>query len=1172
MNRKIGMRPDPGRRSAAVSLICSLVMAFAWSASPLLAQEYRARVQGYVTDPSKAGVVAADVVLTNEGTGVSTTRKTNERGLYLFDLVQPGTYTITAEAPGFKKYAQTGILVQTRADLTVDAQLTLGTVTDTVEVTADATTVEFNSGSMSGTINGKLMDQMPVIARSPYALAMLEPAVVNKYGAGTMDTSQNFPFYQISQNAMNVGGATGGRNQLLLDGVDTRVEQRGSYAPSMDAVQEVVVQQNPVDAEYGNSGGAAISIAMKSGTNDLRGSAYYYGRNPYFNAVPNAITRRPSDARNHIFGTALGGPAYIPKVFNGKNKAFWFLSYEQWEASQAGGMESMTLPSNLERAGDFSQSKNMYGGLRTIYDPMTTVTDGNTATRMPFPGNKLPSNRIDPSAAAFMKYVWQPNNPGDNPFTGANNFKISPSVGNPYTNLSTRGDYNLNDNWRIFGRYSRQNQWQDPELLVDSPAYMNGGAAKMYAMNVAATVDGTLSPTTFVSFRFGYIRSADTLDLPAAKTDEAMWNEIWKNSDWYKQSLSANEEIYFPAFGVGGASFGNQASWDLQPRQTSWSAMLMKQAGSHYVKVGGKVSHYSSNSGLPDWGRFNFDSQLTSSTYIAAPTDVSGDNWATLLLGYPSSGYTNYASRVWTISNNVGLFFQDDWKLTRNLTVNLGLRWEYDQAPTEKYYKLVRNLDLSSPIPEFKSTPPVFPSLTKYGGFPPVFNGALQFLDEQNPRMFHAQKNVFLPRIGLAYRVDDKTSIRFGFARYAVPFQTALGPNWNLPSAGFSQRTDILAPIAGVPQTQLSDPFPASNPVLAPVGTARGRYSQLGSAVTYYNQYPRQPITDRFNLSFQRELPWQVRLDVTAFFSFGRDLPIADSFGGVVANQLDNMVNPWLNYTYKAELGQSVANPFYQYLTPDLFPGSLRYQKTTTLSNLLKPYPQYGALTQMYTPGADDRYRSLQIKAQKALAHGLTFNVGYNYSRSLADQYFTDVARYARDYTMLDTGAFRHKLTVAPFWELPFGKGRAFGSHMHPVLEAILGGWTTSHLFQFNSGNLIKFGTLKVNGDPRIGNPSRDRWFNTQAFAPENAYTLRTNPFYYDGLTGPLTWNLDSTLAKNFYLTERTRFELRMDAFNLPNHFLSTMPNNDPRSSLFGRSTGQSNLGREMQYTLRLHF
>lgn len=1163
------------KRIAIVVLGCCLALFWTPGAGSLLAQDYRAKLQGYVTDASNAAVPGAAVSLKNVGTGVATTRKTSDQGHFLFDLVQPGTYSLTVTGSGFEPYERKDILVQTGADVTVNAQLNVGAVSGSITVTSGASTVEFNSASMSETINGKMLDQMPVIGRSPYTLAILEPAVINKYGNGGMDVSQNLPFYQISQNGMDIGGATGGRNQLLLDGVDTRVEQRGSYAPPMDAVQEVVVQQNPVDAEYGNSGGAAISISMKSGTNELHGSGYYYGRNPYFNAVPSAITREPSQARNHILGTTLGGPVWIPKVLNGKNKAFWFFNYEHWQASQAGGLQSMTLPTDLERAGDFSQSPNMQGGLRTIYDPMTTVTDAatNTAKRTPFPGNKIPSTRIDPAAAALMNYIWRPNGAGDNSLTHINNWKADPSVGNPYSNLSARGDYNINDKWHVFGRYSRQNQWQTPTLPVDSAAYMSWGAAKMYAVNVAANVDGTLSPSTLVNFRVGYIRSTDALDLPSAKTTAAAWKNIWPNSDWWQQALSANSDVYFPSFNVGGSAFGNPSSWDLEPRQFSYSGMVMKQAGSHYVKFGAKVSHYSSNSGLPDWGNFNFDAALTSSTYINSPTDVSGDSWATFLLGYPSSGYTNCAARVWTTSNNAGVFIQDDWKLSRNLTVNLGLRWEYDQAPTEENLNLIRNLDLSSPIPEFAANPPAFPSLSKYGAFPARFNGALEFLDSQNPRLFHAPKDVFLPRIGLAYRVNDKTSVRFGYSRYAIPFQTALGPNWNLPNAGFSQRTNTLDPLAGVPRTQLSDPFPSANPVLAPQGRSLGRYSQMGNSIVFYNQYPKQPVNDRLNLSLQRELLMRIRLDVTAFLSFGHDVPNADIWGGVVASQLLNMMDPAIRYTYKSEIAQAVANPFYQYLTPSLFPGSLRNQKTVSLASLLTPYPQYGSITERYTGGADDRYRSLQVKLEKPFANGLTFSIGYNYNRNYADQFYNDLGRYARRYTMMDTRNFRHKLTIAPVFELPFGKGRRFGAHLHPVLEAVIGGWTTSHFFQFNSGNLLNFSqALKMNGDPRIGNPSRTRWFNTQAFAPAEAYTPKTDPYYYDGLTGPVSWNLDSTLSKTFRMTERVGLELRMDAFNTVNHFLSTMPVTDVRSSLFGQSVGQSNIGREMQYSLRVHF
>ncbi|MBI4908821.1 MAG: TonB-dependent receptor [Acidobacteria bacterium] len=1006
---------------------------------------------------------------------------------------------------------------------------------------------------------------------SGFTLAIVDPAVVNNYGAAIT----NLPFYQVGHNGFDIGGPTGGRNQLLLDGADTRVEQRGSYAPPMDAVQEFVVQQNPVDAEFGNSAGAAISVATKSGTNELHGLGYYYGRNPFFNARPNVFSPTPSKQRDHIGGGNVGGPIWIPKVYNGKNKAFFFVSFEQWKMLGTEGELRYTLPTALERTGDFSKSLNNSGGQRVIYDPQTTVLDPatNKAARTPFAGNQIPAQRIDPAAAALMKYVWLPNNPG-NDLNGTANFRSVASTGNPYTNALVRVDYQVSDKWKAYGRYSRQNQWQQPEQLVDSPAYFSGQSAKMYANNIAGNVDGILSPTLGVNFRFGYIKAIDELNLPFAMSNEGVWSSIWP-SKWWSLMLKGAPDIYFPHFNVGGSSFGFGGGWNLRPNQLNYSGMMMKQRGSHYIKLGAKISNYSSDSALPDYGSLNFGGVTTASTYISAPTDVSGAAWASFLLGYPSdNSNSNYGTRVKSSSSNIGIFVQDDWKVSRNLTLNLGLRWEFDQAPTEDSLGLGRNLDLSSPIPEFTTTPPVFPDLSKYNAFPRKFNGAYQFLDSSNPRVFHAPKNVFLPRIGLAYRLNDQMSLRLGYSRYAVPFLTVLGPNWNLPRPGFSTNSTILAAVAGVPQTKLNDPFPAANPIQQPIGAARGRYSELGNSVTFWNQYPKQPTNDRINISVQRALPAQMRLDVTVFANLGHNAAVPGIWGGAARGQSLNMRDPALSYKFQSELDTAVTNPFYNYLTVDQFPGALRRQPRVSTGSLLVEYPQYGSITELYTPGAGERYYSTQIKLEKAMARGLGYTFGYNYSHGYQDGYFNADDQYARRYTQMDTLNYRHKLTVAPYWEIPLGKDRRYGAKLHPALQMIVGGWTTSHLFQYNSGAFIDFRSrqMKVNGDPILANPGADRWFQTQVFAPADPYTPRTNPYYYEGLNGPKSWNLDSTLAKNFPINERVRLEFRMDAFNTPNHVLKAGPNTDVRSANFGRSTTQANSGRQMQYTMRLHF
>lgn len=260
-------------------------------------QEYRGKIQGLVTDSSQAAVGGARVTLRNVNTGVEAVRETESTGRFVFDLVQPGTYTVTVESAGFNKFIQENIGVVTAGDVTVTAQMTVGAVTETVSVTAEANAVQFSTSTMTTTVQGTMLNDLPVLARNPFTLALLNPAVVNQY----WDVSHRNPFYMWSNAGLDVGGSTGGKNDQLLDGVPTGVAARGSYNSPMDAVQEVVVQQNAVDAEYGFSAGGVLNLSMKSGTNDFHGSAYWFGRNPYFNAVTDPITRTPSVVKNNIW-------------------------------------------------------------------------------------------------------------------------------------------------------------------------------------------------------------------------------------------------------------------------------------------------------------------------------------------------------------------------------------------------------------------------------------------------------------------------------------------------------------------------------------------------------------------------------------------------------------------------------------------------------------------------------------------------------------------------------------------------------------------------------------------------------------------------------------------------------------------------------------------------------
>jgi hypothetical protein len=280
-----------------------------------IAQDYRAKVQGLVTDSSDALAPGAKVTLTNNGTGIASARDAGANGAFLFDNVEPGTYTVTAELPGFARQTHENVLVQTRADVTVNFVLRPGGTAETIDVTATTVSLQFNTSTRELTIDRKMLMELPVKARNPFTLALLDPAVVNRYFA------ERNPFFMWSSSTIDVGGNTSQKNDLLIDGAPAQIGPKGSYSPPMDAVQEFSVQQNSVDAEFGHSAGGTLSVSTKSGSNDIHGTSYYFGRNPKFNALVNPTNRTPNFVRNHIWGGTIGGPIK-------KNKVFTFFTYE----------------------------------------------------------------------------------------------------------------------------------------------------------------------------------------------------------------------------------------------------------------------------------------------------------------------------------------------------------------------------------------------------------------------------------------------------------------------------------------------------------------------------------------------------------------------------------------------------------------------------------------------------------------------------------------------------------------------------------------------------------------------------------------------------------------------------------------------------------------------------
>jgi hypothetical protein len=1120
---------------------------------PALAQDTRAKVQGLVTDASGAIIAGATVTLTNDNTGVPAQQVTSASGQYLFDFVLPGTYSVSVEAPGFRKYLQKNILVQARGDVTVSASLEVGTTRETVTVEAAPVAVQFNTSTMAMTIDTKMANTLPIISRNPFLLVALNPATVVR------STNEQSPFHHWSANEFDVGGGTNRKNDIILDGAPSMTSQKSSYTPPMDAVQEVNLQQNSVDAEFGHSAGGVISVQMKSGTNDFHGTAYYLGRNPALNALADRITRGKNLTRQHVWGVTQGNPILRNKLFN-------FFSYEGWRTIEPKSV-LYTLPTDLEAAGDFSRSLNRDGGLRTIYDPWTTTTSGSVISRQPFAGNVIPANRMDPTSRKILADMWKPNGPGSGP-TNVNNFLAGYANRFRYWNFSDRVDWNISDKWKIFGRYNQFRTFTKWDDFTGGSIAQPVDGSKRHSKSISADAVYMLNPSTVLNFRGAYNAITDSFGVPESTLQPADLDKFWPGNAWYTPYLADLPDIYYPGMTVRAAStttLGKTGYWYQQP--TSWNieSKMSKSLGRHYIKVGGEFRHENTVAARPRPMSFDFRPDLTAETYNRPDIAHNGDGWATFLLGALDGNSTINSIPIQRPQvEYTGLFVQDDFKITPKLTLNLGLRYEFFTALRDPEDRLSRFLDLTAPIPEFQggNAPSLPAQALALRQAAPVWNGAWVFTTPDHRGSWNAPKTLFMPRVGIAWRVNDKTALRAGFARYIVPATLTQGLDilGSVPYPGFDALTTTLDPLQGVPQQRLSDPYPRG---LVPVtGKAFGPYTGLGGATTWYQQDFTPAVNDRYNISLQRQLPARILADITFFMNIGRAAPYAYDI---------NQVDPRIGYASGNAINQSVPNPFFNLLPREKMPGQLRTQQNIAVRELLRPYPQYGELRETLRGGLANRYRSLQMQFQRPFVNGFNFVVGYNYNRERNEEFYDEQDLFTLTPTWQPAPNARHRLTGATIYELPFGRGRRFMGTANRIVDGLLGGWSVSSLVTYNSGLYLRFGGALVDGDPGISNPTMDRWFDTSKFRQLPAFTRRANPLQFDSVKGPRFVNMDATLAKEFRIVERLKFELRGEAYNLLNAFTGNNPDLGVTSATFGRITSQRAgvFGRQIQFSGR---
>ncbi len=1168
------------------ALTLGFAACLALAAWPAHAQDYRARVQGAVVDASQGVLPGVTVTLRNQATNVEAVRQTDASGHFIFDFVEPGTYSVTGKLDGFKTAEQKDLRVQQRGDVTVNLALELGGMQDTVTVQAETVHVQLHTSSANLTLERQLIDQVPISGRNPYNLSTLDPTLTLIAG----NANENRPYHHAYANEYDAGGGTRRANDVLLDGVALGAAYKTSYTPSMDAVEEMTVSKNSVDAENGNSLGGVISLNMKSGTNLFRGSGYLFLRDPSLNALadptvkltPGQNTTNLRGTRLKMGGATLGGPIK-------KNKIFSFTSYERWNDNKPVTVVR-TLPTDLERRGDFSQS--VYNGkIRTIYDPFTSVLNSSgKVVRTPFTGNVIPTARLDPVSLKLLAQLPPPNLPGN-----VDNWQGTVNEHVDYWNFSQRVDVNFTDNFKVFARYGQFKANVYQRNPTDAKLFPVSGSNR-YGLSFAADAVWVMSNTSTLNVRGSYYSMVDEYANPQVLLGTDGLEQLWPGNPWYS-SLYVSPYVYYPAIDVSVAApqandrlgrLGRE--WFQRPNAWTASARMNKYAGSHNMKWGGELRMYYGEAARFEPINLQFRAALTANSSDSTDVVNTGNQWATFMLGALDN---NSSARLVPLQtpdlNAYSAYFQDDYRVNNRLTLNVGLRWEYQPGPTDSANRLSQQIDLTQPIPEMQTTPPKMPQqaldLMGAKGHTYSYNGAWIFTTGSSRHAWHVSPWNFLPRIGAAYRIGEKDDAvaRFGYARYMMPTQAlreTLGAYVDQYS-GYAQTTTVLPLISGVPQALVASPFPAnSNPVIQPYGQAYGRYTNLGGTaqLDQYNQEPQ--LNDRFSVSYQRKIWFGMIFEGNYFYNYAHRIPFAFNV---------NMMDPAFRYEYKAVINTSVANPFYNYLTADKFPGQLRNTKNVALSTLLVPYPQYQTLNQFSTNGLKGKTHTLELRVQRPFLKGSSVLVAYAYNRDVWQQWFDDRAQYKFQQTGDESGlewrpviqaglsaaAPRHRVTAAATVEIPIGKDRRFLSKMPAALDMAVGGWQYSLSARFYSGGLLLFqNSYVVDGNPKLDNPTRDQWFNTSMFHVADSFTPRSNPWYFDGLNGPRTFMTDMTLTKMFHLTSRYRLEARIEAYNALNNLVFADPDMTLGSATFGKVTRKNAayFGREVQVGLRFIF
>ena len=1134
-----------------------------------LAQD-RGTVTGTVTDSSGGSVVGAKIAIKNLATGLEQTTTSGSDGRYTMPYLQIGNYSVSVEAAGFGRVEQTGIAVQVASVATIDFKLQVGSVQQNVEVTGAAPLLQTETSDLGKVMNTKEIIDLPLALggglRDNLAFAVLTPGTV--YDA----TGTN-----SGGNSLRIGGGLSGGTSLLLDGVETQSERRndvGFSALSTDAIAEFRVISNSFSAEYGRLANGVMSYVSKSGTNQLHGAAFEYFRNTDLNARQFFSPTR-NIVRENNFGGTVGGPVYLPKLYDGRNKAFFFFSYEK--ALEATGSPSgfTSVPSAAMRTGDFSHYTDANGNVIPIYDPNTTQIVNGQIVRQQFPGNMIPSTRISNVASTALKYVPEP--------TLAGNFNNIPVVGNGGADQrvwSIKGDYNITDKSRLAGLITNT-VFGSPDSLGPIPGplgnnFNSSGSLKYYRLSH----DQTITPTLLNHATFGwnerryleyFPKRYD--DIPAS--DRAIIGVIKGATTVNPTSNILPPPVY--SIGDGYPNLGEWINTDSPGRTATFNDEVSWVKGAHSFKFGFDFLR-------ADFKRINCNGCTGEADFSANTTGIpgttlqTGSGFAAFLLGLPANGSYNDPGTFSFGEPYYAFFAQDDWKVSRKLTLNLGLRYELPFPKTEADSR-VSNVCLNCPNPAA-------------GGIP----GALQFAGNGagrtgQSRFLQTRFSAWGPRVGFAYEAVPGFVVRAGGGIFYVAERE--GGNSDNALLGFQGVSSVTSANNGfTPSFTLAGGLPAANAV-PDLDPGLGLFQSAPFAAGYAGYAPRI-----YDWNFTMEKAFRQNTVLRASYQGQAGVAL------LASRELLNQVNPQY-----LSLGNVLDSPISSAgAQAGVSKPWAAFPDSQSVAQALRPFPQYEEF--QHSVDADttghSTYHAFNIGVEHRLSSGLWLSAYYTFSKLIAN---TDGENpglggfvgngdvgtqngYDRSADKsISNQDIPHHVVLAYTYELPVGKGKHFLGTAHGLTQAALGGWKLSAIHNYQTGYPLdvtsNLSTGLFSGQERAnivsnvplinpawnGDPNHAPYINPAAFTRPAPFTFGNSPRKIPWLRTPASLNEDVTLGKQFPLFGEGRYlEFKASAFNIGNRVRFGEPDIGVESPTFGIINAQANNPREIQLNLRAVF